>query len=228
SARGPPELARCARARFRSRRGDRVGVDALKTPGEHRASLRGVSAGFLREQVREPRVRELLVRRALTQPLVQEVEVDLVERLVLLEAGVDEALLPGLGIHAALQALPADLLHHALHRRVDAPERDLRAAELLGERPVSRVAHRAHHPRRADREHAIDLAEREHALAELTALEGLHRLHDVAAEVAVSGPPRRDRRTFVVRPDHLIRARLDLALLEELRAVAIAREIEHA
>src|SRR5438105_3146248 len=39
---------------------------------------------------------------------------------ILVEAGEDDRLLASLRIHVLLQALRADFLHHALHRRIDA------------------------------------------------------------------------------------------------------------
>src|SRR5438045_7518289 len=50
-------------------------------------------------------------------------EIDRVERLVLVEAGKNVACPAGRGIGLRLQALRADLLHHALHRRVDGADR---------------------------------------------------------------------------------------------------------
>ena len=50
-------------------------------------------------------------------------EIDPVERLVLVEAGEHDRPLARLGIDVRLQALGADLLHHALHRRVDRADR---------------------------------------------------------------------------------------------------------
>jgi len=55
-----------------------------------------------------------------------------VELLVLVEAGEHDALEPGRGIAVDLQALRADLLHHALHRRVDGGDRLVAGLEMAG------------------------------------------------------------------------------------------------
>src|SRR5688500_1991614 len=69
------------------------------------------------QQVIEPEGRQLLLHRVLPQADVQVMEIDVIHQLVLVEAGEDELLAAGGGIDVALQALRADLLHHALHRR---------------------------------------------------------------------------------------------------------------
>ena len=63
----------------------------------------------------------------------------LVERLVLVEAGEDERLLAGDRVDVALEALRADLFHHALHRRVDRADADVRRVEVRREDAVPRV-----------------------------------------------------------------------------------------
>jgi replicative superfamily II helicase len=54
-----------------------------------------------------------------------------------------------------LQALGADFLHHALHRRVDRRDRVMRGLEVGPQHRVARAAHGRHHPVRADRDDAI-------------------------------------------------------------------------
>ena len=45
--------------------------------------------------------------------------------LVLVKAGEDEELFAGVRVDVALEALGADLFHHALHRRVDRADGDV-------------------------------------------------------------------------------------------------------
>src|SRR5438045_1883668 len=75
--------------------------------------------GFGREQAAHPEIGELLLDAVLPQALGQVAPVDGVLGLVLVEAGEHDRLAPGDGIDLLLQALRADLLHHALHGRVD-------------------------------------------------------------------------------------------------------------
>src|SRR5271154_2007481 len=81
------------------------------------------------EELVEPGVAELLLHRVGSEPLAEVTEVDRVEILILVEAGEDDALFAGVRVLELLQALRADLLHHALHRRVDAPDREVPRVE---------------------------------------------------------------------------------------------------
>src|SRR5580658_1985898 len=73
----------------------------------------------------DPQLRQLLLKGVLAETLPEGAEVDVVERLVLVEAGEHDRLGAGRGILLHLQALRADLLHHALHRRVDGGDGDV-------------------------------------------------------------------------------------------------------
>ncbi len=59
-----------------------------------------------------------------------------------------------------LQALRADLLHHALHRRIDRADRAVRRLEERRQHAVTRAAHGRHHPVRADGDDAVAGGER--------------------------------------------------------------------
>src|ERR1041385_6630571 len=67
----------------------------------------------------DPELRQLLLRAVLREAAAQGAEIDAVEVLVLVEAGEDDSLGAGRRLVVPLQALRADFLHHALHRRVD-------------------------------------------------------------------------------------------------------------
>src|SRR5687767_4444091 len=77
----------------------------------------------LLEAAVDPQGGELFLNAVLREALGEGAEVDLVERLVLVEAGEDVAGLAGVRVDVGLQALGADLFHHALHRRVDGADR---------------------------------------------------------------------------------------------------------
>ncbi len=106
-----------------------------------------------------------------------------------------------------LEALRADLLHHALHRRVDAPDGDVARVEQRREHAVACLAHRVHHAVAADGDDARDLLERDRRRpAQRAGAVCLHRLHDVAAEVPVLRAARLDGRPDVGAPDDLVGA----------------------
>ena len=73
-----------------------------------------------------------------------------------------------------------------------------------------------------------DLRQRHHLRAQLAFGVGDHRLHDVAAEVRVLRALRRDRVADVGGPDHLVGRAFDLFALEQVRAVLVAGEVDHA
>ena len=92
-------------------------------------------------------------------------------------------------IDVLLQALRADFLHHALHRRVDAGDADVLLLEIRREHAVTRRLHGRHHAVGSDRDDAIDGRQRHERRAQLAGLVREHRLHDVAAEVRILRPP---------------------------------------
>ena len=112
--------------------------------------------------------------------------------LVLIEAGEDKKFFAGVRVYVPLQALGADLFHHALHRRVDAGDADVVGPEVRRQHGVARRLHRGHHPVRSDRNQAGDVGERHELAAEPAVAVGDHRLDDVAAEVRVLGTAGRD------------------------------------
>ena len=66
---------------------------------------------------------------------------------------------PVFGIDVALQALRADLFHHALHRGVDRADADVVRIEVRREHAVARVFDRAHHAVGADGDEARGFAQ---------------------------------------------------------------------
>src|SRR5205807_6750052 len=112
-----------------------------------------------RQQPRQPQIGHLLHDRVLAQARPQVGEVDAVEGLVLIETGEDERFLARDRVDVALEALRADLFHHALHRRVDRADADVRVAEVRREDAVPRVFDGAHHAVGADGDEAIDVAQ---------------------------------------------------------------------
>ncbi len=112
-------------------------------------------------------------------------EVDLVERLVLVEATEDESkLLAGNGVDMPLQALRADLLHHALHRRVDRADGGMFSQKWL-QQTMARSLDGGHHSVGADHYHMPGAGERHYLLAEGSLRERQHRLEYVSTEVAI-------------------------------------------
>ena len=98
---------------------------------------------------------------------VEEGDVHAVEILVLVEAGEDHADLAGHRVDVALQALRADLLHHALHRRVDRADRLVARLHVRREHRVARGGDGGHHLVGPDRDDAVGEVERDRLRTEL-------------------------------------------------------------
>jgi hypothetical protein len=64
----------------------------------------------------EPRGALLFLQRVLRKALIQCSKINLIERLVLVEAGENISDAPGFRIAVRLQTLRSHLFHHALHR----------------------------------------------------------------------------------------------------------------
>src|SRR5690349_7446193 len=98
----------------------------------------------------DPERGQLLLHAVLGEALGEGAEVDLVERLVLVEAGEDVGGLAGLRVDVRLQALRADLFHHALHRAVDRADGDVILLQEFLQDRVPGLRNGVHHPVRAD------------------------------------------------------------------------------
>ena len=72
------------------------------------------SEGF-RNQMGQPHSGELLLNRILPQPSLQIREINPIQVLILVVAGIHKVLLPGIGLDMLAKALRADAFHHALH-----------------------------------------------------------------------------------------------------------------
>src|SRR5229473_7672776 len=130
-----------------------------KTPGSLRRG--GLAPAEVPEATVDPQLGQLLLGAVLAEAAAQRREIDAVEFLVLVETGEHHGLGAARRVVVALQALGADLLHHALHRRVDRGDRAVPRAEQVLEAGAARFCDRRHHPVRADRDDAVDLAERD-------------------------------------------------------------------
>src|SRR5262249_33870380 len=94
-----------------------------KNLSDRKGSGRSTPPAELAEAPVDPVGGQLLLDAVLAEAAAQRPEIHLIERLILVEAGEDDRLLSRLRIGVTLEALGADLLHHALHRRVDGADR---------------------------------------------------------------------------------------------------------
>src|SRR5437764_958398 len=118
---------------------------------------RGIAPAEVPEAPVDPQLGQLLLRAVLREPPAQGAEIDTVDVLVLVEAGENDRLGAARRVVMALQALRADLLHHALHRRVDRGDRAVVRAEIALQHGAAGLTHRRHHAVRADRDDAVHL-----------------------------------------------------------------------
>src|SRR5712671_6025395 len=127
---------------------------------ELRVSLRrgGLAPAEVPKTAVDPQLGQLFLGAVLAEAAAQRWEIDAVQFLVLVEAGEYDGLGAAHRVVVALQALRADLLHHALHRRVDRGDRAVPRAEIALEGGAAGFPDRRHHTVRADRDDAVDLA----------------------------------------------------------------------
>src|SRR4051812_46972687 len=140
----------------------------------------------------DPQLGQLLLRAVLRQALAQGREIDAVHVLVLVEAREHDRFGAARLVVVALQALRADLLHHALHRRVDRRDRAVVRAEIALQRGAARLGDRVHHAVRADRDDTVDLLKRDVDRAERPLSISLDRRDDVADKSQIPRPARRE------------------------------------
>src|SRR5205823_12235173 len=139
-----------------------AGTAAAGTTRRSRLFRRGRGApAEMAQAAVDPCLCQLLLGAVLRQPPPQCAEIDAVEILVLVEAGEHHRLRAGRRVVMALQALGADLLHHALHRRVDRRDGAVPRAEIALQRGAPGLADGVHHAVGADRDDAVDLGERD-------------------------------------------------------------------
>ena len=87
-------------------------------------------------------------------------EIHLIHQLILVDARKDKFFLPGVRVDVSLEALCADGLHHALHRRVDGCDGNVTLFQVLLKHAAPRSGHGSHHPVRPDRDDPVCLAQR--------------------------------------------------------------------
>ena len=122
-----------------------------------------LALGGRRQQLKaaaDPERSEFFLDSVLRQALGEGAEVDLVEGLVLVEAGEDVGGLAGLRVDVGLEALGADFFHHALHRAVDGANRPVGGLQVLLQDAVPSLGHRRHHLVGADGNDAVGGTER--------------------------------------------------------------------
>src|SRR5258706_8677894 len=188
-------------------------------------SLRGAD---LSAATADPLCGELLLHAVLPQARLEASEVDLVQGLVLIEAGEHVRHFAGRRIAVWLQALRADLLHHALHRRVDRSDAALRR---LHERPESiapGAGNRRHHAVRADGDEPIAAGKLDGLWPKRAARIGDHGLHDVAHVAPVLRPPGDKTRRFFAAPYDDVGRSLDLGDLLEIDRLPIVGKVQNA
>src|SRR5262245_19302456 len=131
----------------------RSGPHALPGMTKQLARVSSDEAALLlefRQTMPDPHGGEFFSQRVLLEALVEDVEIDTVERLILIEAGEHIAGLARLRVAVRLQTLRADLFHHALHRRVDRADREVPRLQVRLQYIVARLGHAGHHAVGAD------------------------------------------------------------------------------
>src|SRR5215470_16154703 len=91
----------------------------------------GLAPAETAETAVDPLLGQFLLRAVLRKAAAQRAEIHAIQILVLVEAGEHDGLGAARRVVMALQALRANLLHHALHRRVDRCDRAMIRPEVV-------------------------------------------------------------------------------------------------
>src|SRR6185312_11570604 len=108
------------------------------------------------------------------------------------------------------QALGANFLHHALHRRVDAPDRMMVRLQEREEHAVARLLDGLHHAVRADHDEAVHRVQWDGVFAQFTASIRRHGFDDITDEGGILHASGGEARSFVAAPADEVRGLLDL------------------
>src|SRR4030095_10952678 len=109
------------------------------------------------QTVVDPFRSQLLLDRILLQARIQDGKIDPIKRLVLVEAGEYIARLSRRRSDVRLKTLRTDLLHHALHGRIDRAQRDMLWLEVRREQFLASPRDGSHHSVRTDRDDAVGI-----------------------------------------------------------------------
>jgi hypothetical protein len=112
----------------------------------------------LPEAAVDPQSSKLLLHSVERKACAKHVEIDLIKRLVLIEAREDDGFFSGLRVDVALKALSANFLHHALHGRIDAGNAAMIGMEEWLEHRMTGALDGAHHAVGADHDDAALLS----------------------------------------------------------------------
>ena len=127
-----------------------------------------------------------------------------------------------------LNALTANFLHHALHRRVDRAQRIMAGLHIRFQFIMPGSGHGRHHSIRANRNDAVNLVHCNLRFSQFAAGIGLDCLHDVAGKAAVLWSARGKPWRFVATPDHDISRRFNVIQLVPVDQFFVSGEIQHA
>ena len=128
----------------------------------------------------DPQFRQLLLNAVLSQPRTKVAEVNVIEVLILVEAGEDNLLHASDRVFMNLQTLGADFFHHALHRRVDTADRVMALFQVRLQDAMTSPGYCVHHAVGADRDDSIHGIEGDLDFSQLARCVCDHRLDDVA------------------------------------------------
>src|SRR6266852_8778261 len=197
-----------------------------KTPGSLRRG--GLAPAEVPEATVDPQLGQLFLGAVLAETAAQSREIDAVEFLVLVEAGKNDGLGAARRVVVALQALRTDLLHHALHWRVDRGDRAVPRAEIALKGGAARLGDRGHHPVGADCDDAVDLRQRDLDRAQGALAISLDPRDDVADKGAVLRAAGRETRRLVAAPHDAVGGALDIGDPVAVLELLVAGEIKDA
>src|SRR5436309_3416203 len=176
----------------------------------------------------DPLLRQLLLDAVLREARAESVPIHVIERLVLIKAGEYHGLFSSERILVKLEALRADLFHHALHWRVDASDRFVIGFEIRSQNCVACASHGTHHGIGPDDHQTVYRIERDFRFVQIAASVGGHRFYNVSDEGLVLDAARRETWRLIAAPYGDVRGFLDLFHLVAVDDLLVTRKIDGA
>ena len=165
---------------------------------------------------------QLFLNAVLAQTRRQAAEINLIKRLILIEAGEYISDFSCFGVFMRLKTLGAYLLHHALHRRIDRPDRKVIRFQKRLKLVVTGRTYCGHHAVGADSNDMVCIRQPHFLWTQSAATVGGHRIHDIADKGQVSRAGRRESGGLVAAPYHDVRRGLDLRNLVTVNQLLVS------
>ena len=129
------------------------------------------------------------------------------------------------GVFMRLKTLGAYLLHHALHRRIDRPDRKVIRFQIRLKLVMTGSTYCRHHAVGADSNDMVRIRQSNFLGTQRAAAICGHRIHDIADKAQVSRAGRLESGGLIAAPYHDVRRGLDLRNFVTINQLLVSSKI---